>query len=129
MPITTVKCGKCGGEMSLNPHPSAGNPDLFIEVGCQFECIPCLVKGRHELAVRVSNLENALRTDATDLWGVTNAIKKEIQSREWILEGRGCYAWDDNRYKDEARLAFEAVLEILNKVQYPAQLRFNAVIK
>ncbi len=60
MPITTMFCGKCGGEMSLNPHPAAGNPDLYIEVGCQFECIPCLVKSRHEWAVRASKAETEL---------------------------------------------------------------------
>ena len=74
-------------------------------------------------------LEQALIDDASDLWRVTNAIKGEIESREWILEGRGCYEWDDKRYKDEARLAFEAVLELIKGVQHPAQLRFRQALK
>ncbi len=76
---------------------------------------------------RINELETALNDDATDLWRVTNAIKKEIASREWIMEGRGCYEWDDNRYKDETRLAFEAVLNLIKNVQHPAQLRFRKV--
>jgi hypothetical protein len=78
--------------------------------------------------IRISELESALMSDATDLWRVTNAIKKEIASREWIMEGRGCYAWDDNKYKDETRLAFEAILKLIKEVQHPAQLRFNKAI-
>lgn len=78
---------------------------------------------------RIEELEKALIDDATGLWTVTNAIKKEITSREWILEGRGCYAWDDERYKDETRLAFEAVMDLIRNVQHPAQLRFDEVIR
>ena len=71
------------------------------------------------------SFKTALEADAADLWRVTNAIKTEIASREWIMEGRGCYAWDDDRYKDETRLAFEAVLKLIAEVQHPAQLRFH----
>lgn len=71
--------------------------------------------------------KQAFEADVSGLWRVTNAIKKEIESRSWILEGRGCYEWDDNRYKDETRLAFEAVLELIANVQHPAQQRFIAV--
>lgn len=74
---------------------------------------------------RIKELEAALEADANDLWRVTNAIKKEIQARDWIMEGRGCYAWDDDRYRDETRFAFEAVLKLIAEVQHPAQKRFH----
>ena len=73
--------------------------------------------------------KKALEADAADLWRVTNAIKKELAAREWIMEGRGMYAWDDDRYRAETRIAFEAVLKLISEVQHPAQLRFNQIIK
>ena len=85
--------------------------------------------GKREERERTEVYKQALIADASDLWNVTNAIKKEIESREWILEGRGCYEWDDNRYKDETRLAFEAVLELIKNVQHPAQQRFSQALK
>jgi len=78
----SVKCGKCGGEMSPNPHPQAGKPPYYLEVGTIYECIPCLVLNRHRWAERAMKAESALDADAADLWRVTNAIKKEIAARE-----------------------------------------------
>ncbi|AGW94637.1 hypothetical protein N234_31805 [Ralstonia pickettii DTP0602] len=43
-------CHKCGLPLSQNPHPEAGKPAHYLEVGCQKECIPCTVKGRHNWA-------------------------------------------------------------------------------
>ena len=45
-------CHKCGLPLSVNPHPQAGKPDHYLEVGCPKECIPCLVRGRHNWAGR-----------------------------------------------------------------------------
>jgi hypothetical protein len=79
---------------------------------------------------RADKFKSALESDATDLWKITNAIKTELKNRSWIFdEGRGCYAWDDQKYKDETRLAFEAVLELIKNVQHPAQDRFWQALK
>ncbi|MFM0022146.1 hypothetical protein [Paraburkholderia azotifigens] len=43
-------CHKCGLPMSVNPHPEAGKPPHYLNVGCPWECIPCLVKSRHSWA-------------------------------------------------------------------------------
>jgi hypothetical protein len=118
--MTNTWCAYCGKEFPLDTVTA----DQVGEHIATCDKHPLFLANK-----RIKELETAILADATDLWGVTNGIIKEIASREWIMEGRGCYAWDDNRYKDETRLAFEAVLEILKKVQYPAQLRFNAVIK
>lgn len=83
---------------------------------------------RKEERQKIEILEKALKDDATDLWQVTNAIKKEIADRDWIMEGRGCYQWDDDRYKDETRLAFEAVEKIIKDAQKPAANRYHQVI-
>jgi len=53
-------CGKCGGEMSLNPHLEAGKPPHYLEVGTKYECIPCLVLNRHKWAERAMKAENEL---------------------------------------------------------------------
>lgn len=54
------KCGICGGEMSKNPHPDAGNPDKYLEVGTFEVCIPCTVGSRHRLAGKANRLEAKL---------------------------------------------------------------------
>ncbi|KKL84053.1 hypothetical protein LCGC14_1968580 [marine sediment metagenome] len=77
----------------------------------------------------VKAAEQALIDDASDLWRVTNNIKKEIESRQWITEGRGPYEWDDERYQEETKVAFDAVLKLIEGVQHPAQLRFHEVLK
>lgn len=35
-------CVMCGGVLSKNPHPNAGNLKHLLEVGAEYECIPCL---------------------------------------------------------------------------------------
>jgi hypothetical protein len=56
------KCAFCGGVMSKNPHPNAGKPATILEVGAAFECIPCLVKSRHQWAERALKAETSLDT-------------------------------------------------------------------
>jgi hypothetical protein len=70
----------------------------------------------------------ALENDAADLWRVTNALKDVIASHSWVTEGRGSYEWDDDRYRDETRLAFDAVRALVADVQHPAQQRFHEVV-
>lgn len=47
----------CGLPMSLNPHPDAGIPGRFLEVGTVRECIPCLVASRHGWAKTAGELQ------------------------------------------------------------------------
>ena len=77
---------------------------------------------------RIKQLENAIDADVADLWQVTNAIRKEIESREWIVEGRGSYTFDDEKYREEAGYAFDAIRDIIRDVQPPAQKRFKEVM-
>jgi hypothetical protein len=72
--------------------------------------------------------KQVLEDDATDLWKITNELKKEIKRHEWICEGRGCYAYDDDQYRQETRLAFDALLELIKNVQQPASNRFHKII-
>jgi len=72
--------------------------------------------------------KQALEDDATDLWHVTNEIRKEIKRREWICEGLGPYQYDDNEYREETRRAFDAILNLIEGVQRPASNRFHKII-
>lgn len=51
----------CGGTMSKNPHPDAGVPEHICTAGTVYECIPCLVKSRHDWSVRSNDFESRLR--------------------------------------------------------------------
>lgn len=72
--------------------------------------------------------KQALEDDATDLWNVTNEIRKEIKRHEWICEGRGPYSYDDDEYREETRRAFDAILGLIEGVQRPASNRFHKIV-
>jgi hypothetical protein len=44
-------CYRCGLPLSDNPHPEAGKPSHYLEVGGPKECIPCLSLSRHQWPV------------------------------------------------------------------------------
>ena len=85
----------------------------------------------------MSNLEEALATNAalvewvekdkTGLYNGLTRIRKAIEAREWILDGRGPYEWDDDRYRQEASWAFEEVIKIISEVQRESDKRVTAV--
>ncbi len=41
-----------------------------------------------------------------------DAIRKEFKGRTWLMEGRGCYPYNDDRYKEEVRYIMDAFNEI-----------------
>jgi hypothetical protein len=49
---TPGNCHKCGLPLSENPHPEAGKPPRYLEVGCPKECIPCMTLSRHNWATQ-----------------------------------------------------------------------------
>lgn len=64
-PSTANKCGMCGGNMSENPHPEAGEPNHYLTVGTVLVCIPCIVKSRHNWAERAMIAEGKLAKSST----------------------------------------------------------------
>ncbi len=52
-------CGLCNGPMSKNPHPNAGQPQNLLEVGAEYECIPCNRNALHSWANRAMKAERA----------------------------------------------------------------------
>lgn len=55
---------------------------------------------------------NALHRDRSGLAAALGKIVDEVRGRAWIAEDRGCYAWDDDRYKEEAGQALREVATI-----------------
>jgi hypothetical protein len=54
-------CHKCGNPRVDNPHPDAGKPGRYLEVGCEKECLPCTVLSRHQWYLRAVKAEKELR--------------------------------------------------------------------
>ena len=55
---------------------------------------------------------NALHRDRSGLAAALGKIVYEVRGRAWIAEDRGCYAWDDDRYKEEAGQALREAAAI-----------------
>ncbi len=73
-------------------------------------------------------LAEAFKQESDALFDVINGVKQELKSRDWIFEGRGPYQWDDDRYREEAGLAFAAMKDIVEKAVRPARERYDAVL-
>jgi len=76
----------CGLPMSRNPHPEAGVPGRFLEVGTVRECIPCFVSSRHNWAKTAADLQQSL-ADAEqrnpDLLDICSSIQDD--PRLWLM--------------------------------------------
>ena len=54
-------CGLCSQPyMVKNPHPDAGKPERYLEIGAVWECVPCGKKALHGWAKRALKAENQL---------------------------------------------------------------------
>lgn len=72
-----------------------------------------------KLKARITELESILERDRTQVAVGLMAIKKAVSRRYWLTEGRGSYAWDDERWKGEfaeALSEIDAVLPPLAKI-------------
>ncbi len=56
----------------------------------------------------------AIEADRTRLADGITAIDKALDCRFWLTEGRGSYAWDDDRYRQEFK---DAAIEILAAIK------------
>ncbi|MGA7885251.1 MAG: hypothetical protein WCA44_05865 [Acidobacteriaceae bacterium] len=68
-----------------------------------------------EQRARVAEAANEL--DRRSLWEVIRAIDAEITGRMWLIEGRGSYEWDDDRYRQEFGWAVNALQEKLEPLR------------
>lgn len=137
-----IECPNCHGIGSTKrtAFASAGEMDAGGEPRLiDQRCSACRSKGwiwaldQDEMAERIVLLEfekNGLakllddalaanERDRTQLHRVVRAIDDEITGRMWLLEGRGSYEWDDDKYRQEfgwAVKALQAKLEPLRKI-------------
>lgn len=51
----------CGLRQTKNPHPEAGVPPGYLEVGTVYDCIPCLNKSRRAWSKRANKAEGQLK--------------------------------------------------------------------
>jgi len=63
----------------------------------------------------VARLKKLLERDHTGLAAALNACMLAAQSRWWIVEGRGSYEWNDDRYRKETAKALQEIVEIARK--------------
>ena len=62
-------------------------------------------------------LKAANELDRRSLFAVVRVIDEEITGRMWLLEGRGSYEWDDDRYRQEFGWAVHALQEKLEPLR------------
>lgn len=53
-----------------------------------------------------------LQSDRTGLAAGLVAVVDRCRGASWIAEGRGSYEWDDDRYREETRVALDAIVSI-----------------
>lgn len=56
--------------------------------------------------------KGAIDRDQTGLAAALNKIRAHVKGFGWLLEGRGPYEWNDDRYRDEAGHAMRPTIEI-----------------
>jgi hypothetical protein len=65
-----------------------------------------------ELRAEVARLRALLHRDQTGLAAALGDVVREAEARLWVVDGRGSYEWDDERYRKETGLALRAVIEV-----------------
>lgn len=86
--------------------------ELIEDLAAALESDRALLQEAQAEVLRVRDLINR---DKTGLAQAIDEMVKEAQGRLWIVEGRGSYEWDDERYRKEAGLALRAVVMLGKK--------------
>lgn len=71
----------CGLRQTKNPHPEAGVPPGYLEVGTVYDCIPCLNKSRHAWAKRANKAEGEARELAAVLQKANGVLGQDVWER------------------------------------------------
>ena len=66
-------------------------------------------------------LRAVIERDRSQVAEVLSGVRATFRSYGWLLEGRGPYEWDDDRYKDEAGRAWREVTEKLEALDVLAR--------
>ena len=65
------------------------------------------------LEAKIAALEGAIERDRTIVADGVTALKKELDSRHWLTEGRGSYEWNDDKFREEFHAAGVALLSAM----------------
>jgi hypothetical protein len=83
------------------------------------QCPTCAVSSERvrnlTLEAEVRRVRALIHRDRTGLAAAIDAMVKEAAGRLWVVEGRGSYEWNDDRYRKETGAALRAVIEIGKK--------------
>lgn len=63
----------------------------------------------------IERLKQALHRDETGLADSLAKVRETLSSYHWLTEGRGPYAWNDDRYKGEVLNMLEEIGGIVDK--------------
>jgi hypothetical protein len=65
-----------------------------------------------EAAAVIDHLLDVLHRDRSGLATALAAVVREAEGYEWVTQGRGPYAWDDDEYRKEMGRMLDGVLGI-----------------
>lgn len=104
--------------MMESPARICGNCGLpLIEGETEEECRRIHVLAQARKPAPAPDYPAILECERTLVAQGVTAIKKAISSREWLTEGRGPYAYDDDRWHSEFAAAIEEILEALQPLE------------
>ena len=83
--------------------------EIIEELAAALESDRALLQEAQAEVLRVRDL---IDRDRTGLAQAIDEMVKEAQGRLWIVEGRGSYEWDDERYRKEAGHALKAIVAL-----------------
>lgn len=66
-----------------------------------------------DAADKIAAAQAALERDRSTVASAYSAATKALDAYSHLIEGRGCYAWDDDRWKDEFRRASQQIRKAL----------------
>jgi peptidyl-tRNA hydrolase len=66
-----------------------------------------------KLEASTSVLESVIERDRSIFADCVTAIKKELESYQWLREGRGPYEWDDDKWHQEFAEAYKSIMSAL----------------
>lgn len=109
-PLTPADLDALDRAVAKTQHPWSSDDDrVNIE---KHQARADLVDAAPALLAEVRRLRAALNCDRTGLAAALVAVIERCKGTWWVTEGRGSYEWDDERYKDETRMALDAVIQI-----------------
>lgn len=85
--------------------------DAFVTT---LDDIKKLISTRDE---RIAQLEAVIESDRTRIVDGVNKVNRVLDGYFWMTEGRGNYAWDDDRYRLEFGNAARAILKALESLR------------